>query len=199
MNPRKTLIGSLALAILMSSGAALAHKHDHDGHKHKHGRHDSQTALAQSKISAADAVARAEKDSGARAYNLDLDMHRGQAVYEIDLTGDKQEHEIRINAETGDIIARKSEHDDDQPRTANISLQEAITNAERELGGKVVDAELEGHGPGHHYDIKLIKEDGSRIHAEISGEDGKILQKMEKAPRHGGKGQNPPPAPPSKS
>lgn len=196
----KTLITTFGLSALLASGGVLAHQHERHGGKHGHqGYSETDTALAQSAIAAQDAVARAEKDSGAHAHNLDLDMYRGRAVYEIELFDDKQEYEIRVDAVSGEIISRKSEYDDELPRIAAISLQQAIATAERELGGKVVDAEREGRSSGLVYEIKLVKEDGSRIHADISAEDGKVLRHMEKMPHHGGRGQDMPPVAPGKS
>lgn len=187
-----TLKKTLILATLIASGSALAQS-GHHGHKHH--RPDLTSALAQIKISAQDAIASAEKDSNARAYTLELDLRHGKATYDIELFDDKQEHDIRIDAATGDIIARSSEYEDKLPRSAKLSLSDAIANAEHELGGKVIDAELEGKSAAMSYDIKLIKEDGTRIRADINGEDGKILNKTEKTPRKNTTGDSGKPAP----
>ena len=67
MTKQKTIL-ALGLAALLGSGLALA-DHDHKGHKgHKHGgpRQDV-VALEQSKISAAQAIAIAEKETNATA------------------------------------------------------------------------------------------------------------------------------------
>ena len=101
MTTQKTFLAALGLAALLSSSLALA-DHDHKGHKHGGPRQDV-VALEQSKISAAQAIAIAEKDTNATADNLDLELHRGSAVYEIDLHDDKQEYEIRVDAITGEI------------------------------------------------------------------------------------------------
>ncbi|MDO5090864.1 MAG: PepSY domain-containing protein [Cardiobacteriaceae bacterium] len=168
MTIRKTLI----LSALLASGLAAAH--DHGGKHHKRG--DLQAALAQVKISALDAIASAEKDTGARAKNIDLELRRGKAVYDIDLFDDKQEYEIRIDAESGSIVSRKTEIDDDLPKSVAISLAQAVETAERDIGGKVVDAELE---KGIVYEVKLVKDDGTRHFAHISAESGNIVDSGE--------------------
>ena len=200
MTTQKTFLAALGLAALLSSSLALA-DHDHKGHKHGGPRQDV-VALEQSKISAAQAIAIAEKDTNATADNLDLELHRGSAVYEIDLHDDKQEYEIRVDAITGEITARKSEYEDDLPRRGTITITQAIETAERETGAKVVEADLDGKRSGLVYEIELIGSDGSRHFADISADDGKILRSgVKKRPPHMGMkdGNNQPPPPPAEA
>ena len=200
MTTQKTFLTTLGLAALLSSSLALA-DHDHKGHKHGGPRQDV-VALEQSKISAAQAIAIAEKDTNATADNLDLELHRGSAVYEIDLHDDKQEYEIRVDAISGEITARTSAYEDKLPRRGTITLTQAIETAERETGAKVVEADLDGKRSGLVYEIELIGSDGSRHFADISADDGKILRSGEKKrPPHMGMkdGNNPPPPPPAEA
>ena len=200
MTTQKTFLAALGLAALLSSSLALA-DHDHKGHKHGGPRQDV-VALEQSKISAAQAIAIAEKDTNATADNLDLELHRGSAVYEIDLHDDKQEYEIRVDAITGEITARKSEYEDKLPRRGTITITQAIETAERETGAKVVEADLDGKRSGLVYEIELIGSDGSRHFADISADDGKILRSgVKKRPPHMGMkdGNNQPPPPPAEA
>ena len=200
MTTQKTFLTTLGLAALLSSSLALA-DHDHKGHKHGGPRQDV-VALEQSKISAAQAIAIAEKDTNATADNLDLELHRGSAVYEIDLHDDKQEYEIRVDAITGEITKRQSEYEDDLPRRGTITITQAIETAERETGAKVVEADLDGKRSGLVYENELIGSDGSRHFADIRADDGKILRSGEKKrPPHMGMkdGNNPPPPPPAEA
>ena len=190
----KTLL-ALGLTALIGNTPTLAgHGHDHD---HKGPRKDI-IALEQSKISAAQAIAIAEKDTGATADNLELELKRGNAVYEIDLHDDKQEYEIRVDAISGEITARQSEYEDKLPRRGTITLAQAIETAEKETGAKTVEADLEGKRGGLMYEIELLGND-TRYDVDISADDGKVLRKDEKKrpPRMGGMkdGQTPPPPP----
>ncbi len=200
MTTQKTLLAALGLAALFGSNLALA---DHD-HGPKHGGPRKEIiALEQSKISAAQAIAIAEKDTKATADNLDLELHRGSAVYEIDLHDDKQEYEIRVDAITGEITKRQSEYEDDLPRRGTITITQAIETAERETGAKVVEADLDGKREGLVYEIELIGSEGVRYDVDISADDGKVLRNIEKKrpphmggmPPHGKDGKNPPPPP----
>ena len=200
MTTQKTFLATLGLAALLSSSLAFA-DHDHKGHKHGGPRQDV-VALEQSKISAVQAIAIAEKDTNATADNLDLELHRGSAVYEIDLHDDKQEYEIRVDAITGEITKRQSEYEDDLPRRGTITITQAIETAERETGAKVVEADLDGKRSGLVYEIELIGSDGNRYDVDISADDGKVLRKNEKKrPPHMGMkdGNNPPPPPPAEA
>ena len=200
MTTQKTFLAALGLAALLSSSLALA-DHGYKGHKHGGPRQDV-VALEQSKISAAQAIAIAEKDTKATADNLDLELHRGSAVYEIDLHDDKQEYEIRVDAITGEITKRQSEYEDDLPRRGTITITQAIETAERETGAKVVEADLDGKRSGLVYEIELIGSDGNRYDVDISADDGKVLRKNEKKrPPHMGMkdGNNPPPPPPAEA
>jgi len=183
----KTLL-ALGLTALIGSTPALA-GHDHD-HGHKGPRKDV-VALEQSKISAAQAIAIAEKDTGATADNLELELKRGNAVYEIDLHDDKQEYEIRVDAISGEITARKSEYEDKLPRRGTITLAQAIESAEKETGAKTVEADLEGKRGGLMYEIGLIGND-TRYDVDISADDGKVLRSEARPGKHGKHGKRPP-------
>lgn len=165
--------------------------HGHKNFGGKRGGRGTAIALAESKISAAQAIASAEQDSSARAYELDLGMYRDQPAYEVELHDGKQELTVRIHAVSGEIIARSSEVDHDAPPSADVSLSEAIEIAEKALDGTVVDAELDTYGSASAYKMRLHKADGTRLHAFIDAQDGKVLNSVERQPRPFNRGNRP--------
>ena len=170
MTKQKTIL-ALGLAALLGSGLALA-DHDHKGHKHGGPRQDV-VALEQSKISAAQAIAIAEKETNATADSLDLEMKRGAAVYDIELFDSAQEYEIRVDAVSGEIVGRKSEQKANLPAKSAISLTQAVETAEGQGKGKVVEADLDGRRDGSVvYEIEVINSDGSRYDTDGSAADG---------------------------
>lgn len=182
MNIRTTFLTTLGVGAMLATAIATAHGHQ------KHGKHEAYVALGQSKISAIEAINAAERSSGAQAENLELDMHRGHAVFEIDLFDDKMEYEIHIDAQSGDIISRQSEYDDSLPRPTKISLAQAIEIAEAETGAKTVDADREGRSSGIIYEIKLLAEDGTRHYVDVHSEDGRIIDsgfRQARSDKHG--------------
>ena len=183
MTKTKTLT-TLGLAALCGSSLAFA-GHDH-GHK-------GLAALEQSKISAAQAIATAEKDTGATADSIDLKLKRDAVIYEIELFDSAQEYEIRIDATSGEILSRKSGQKANPPAKSAVSLSQAIETAEGQGKGKVVEAELEGRRDGSVvYETKVIGSDGSRYDIDVSASDGKVLRSEARPDKHGKHGKRPP-------
>jgi uncharacterized membrane protein YkoI len=58
--------------------------------------------------------------------------------------------------------------------SAQTSLTTAIESAERQTGGKVIDAETEKHGDQVRYDLKVASADGSSQEVKIDGATGKV-------------------------
>ena len=174
MTTQKTLLAALGLAALFGSNLALA---DHN-HGPKHGGPRKEIiALEQSKISAAQAIAIAEKETNATADSLDLEMKRGAAVYDIELVDSAQEYEIRVDAVSGEIVGRKSEQKANLPAKSAISLTQAVETAEGQGKGKVVEADLDGRRDGSVvYEIEVINSDGSRYDIDVSAADGTVLR-----------------------
>ena len=134
----KTLTAFGLAALCGSSLAFAGHGHGHKG----------LAALEQSKISAAQAIATAEKDTGATADSIDLKLKRDAVIYEIELFDSAQEYEIRIDATSGEIFSRKSGQKANPPAKSAVSLSQAIETAEGQGKGKVVEADLEGRRDG---------------------------------------------------
>lgn len=225
MKTRHTLFAVLGLSALLAGGQALADgwrgKCDNQqdarcqmgpkdgqgqpgrGHKEpgkKRGGRAADVALQQSKISAAQAIATAEKETDARAYELDVGMHREQPVFEVELHDGKQEYAVRVHGVTGEIVARKSEVDDSAPKNAAVTLTQAIEIAETALGSKVVDIELDTYSNALAYEVRLLKADGIRQYAFVDAQDGKVLDSGDRPARAGKRpdgapGQQPVPAP----
>ena len=160
----KTFLASLSLATLLTATSATADQRD------------EQQALAQSKISAAQAVAIAEKASGAHADNLELDMKNGRAVFDLDLRNGQKEYDIHVDAVSGDIIKNSQETDNDPQHNPGINMAQAIAAAEKAVAGKVVDAELENTQQGLIYQTELLGSNGERHYVDIDAADGKVLR-----------------------
>ena len=179
----KTLTAFGLAALCGSSLAFAGHGHGHKG----------LAALEQSKISAAQAIATAEKDTGATADSIDLKLKRDAVIYEIELFDSAQEYEIRIDATSGEILSRKSGQKANPPSKSAVSLSQAIETAEGQGKGKVVEAELEGRRDGSVvYETKVISSDGSRYDIDVSASDGKVLRSEARPGKHGKHGKRPP-------
>ncbi len=67
--------------------------------------------LSEAKISLVDAIGIAEKHIGGKAIDADLDTSLGKVVYDVSVIKDTAEHEVRIDAITGDVITAKIDKD----------------------------------------------------------------------------------------
>ena len=67
--------------------------------------------LAEAKISLVDAIGIAEKHIGGKAIDADLDSDFGKVVYDVSVIKDTTEHEVRIDAITGDVLGTQIDKD----------------------------------------------------------------------------------------
>lgn len=67
--------------------------------------------LSEAKISLVDAIGIAEKHIGGKAIDADLDSDFGKVVYDVSVIKDTTEHEVRIDAVTGDVIGTQIDKD----------------------------------------------------------------------------------------
>ncbi len=67
--------------------------------------------LSEAKISLVDAIGIAEKHIGGKAIDADLDSNLGKVVYDVSVIKDAAEHEVRIDAVTGDVMTAKIDKD----------------------------------------------------------------------------------------
>ncbi|WP_165843879.1 PepSY domain-containing protein [Phenylobacterium kunshanense] len=129
-------------------------------------------AMAQSAVQAAQprivslsqAVATAETELGARAFDAELDRSGGQLVYEVDLVKAGRPIEAHIDATTGRLIRHTTptrlripfaNQDAKAAQGAPRSLSETIELIERSTHGRVTEIGLERAGGRHYYDVEL--------------------------------------------
>ncbi len=65
--------------------------------------------LEEAKISLTEAIQIAEKHVGGKAIEADLDRENGKAVYDVSVIKAESEHEVRLDAVTGDVLRVKEE------------------------------------------------------------------------------------------
>lgn len=70
---------------------------------------DEANAIAQAKISMAQAIQKAEDDTQAKAVEADFDHDNGKWIYEVSTLKLGTKYELKIDAQSGEIINRKEE------------------------------------------------------------------------------------------
>ena len=137
-------------------------------------------------ISLDDAVAKFKEtfpEEGIEISGVELDEDDGKYAYDIQGFKENKEYEVKIDAETGDILAQEEEVDDDNDDLDDdiaidfatiITPQEAMTKALENNTGYVKSYELD-----HNDDGKLVYEidieDGDDV--ELDAETGDIIHK----------------------
>ena len=137
-------------------------------------------------ISLDDAVAKFKEtfpEEGIEISGVDLDEDDGKYAYDIQGFKENKEYEVKIDAETGDILAQEEEVDDDNDDLDDdiaidfatiITPQEAMTKSLENNTGYVKSYELD-----HNDDGKLVYEidieDGDDV--ELDAETGDIIHK----------------------
>lgn len=137
-------------------------------------------------ISLDDAVAKFKEtftEEGIEVSGVELDEDDGKYAYDIQGFKENKEYEVKIDAESGDILAQEEETDDDNDDLDDdiaidfiniISPQEAMTKALENNTGYVKSYELD-----HNDDGKLVYEidieDGDDV--ELDAQTGDILHK----------------------
>lgn len=137
-------------------------------------------------ISLDDAVAKFKEtfpEEGIEISGVDLDEDDGKYAYDIQGFKENKEYEVKIDAETGDILAQEEEVDDDNDDLDDdiaidfatiITPQDAMEKALENNKGYVKSYELD-----HNDDGKLVYEidveDGDDV--ELDAETGDIIHK----------------------
>lgn len=167
----KILVATLASTLAVSMAHAGTAKGDLE-------------ALHSAKLSMTDAIHMAEQKGNGTAIDAEIDTDDGSAVYTVEVLSrdGKKLTEYKLDARTGQL--READNEPFQKvftrlkpqelANAQTSLATAIGSAERQTGGKVIEAETEKDGKQVRYDLKLAQADGSTHEMKIDGSTGKV-------------------------
>lgn len=120
------------------------------------------------------AVAIAEKALSAQAIEADLDMRKGQPIYDIELVRGDRLYEATVDARTGKLLAtdyRRLESlwaswfDKQRLSRPAMPMSAMLAALEAETGGRVEEASLETDGGRAVYEVELTTQAGT---AEIA-------------------------------
>lgn len=117
------------------------------------------------KITLAEAVASAESQFQARAYDAEFDMDLGDMVYEVSLVKNGKPMEVLIDATTGKVVRQSKPIRARLPivgehlkaaQTAPRTLTQTIAMVEEATKGRVAEIGLERRGGRHYYEVELV-------------------------------------------
>jgi uncharacterized membrane protein YkoI len=115
------------------------------------------------------AISIAETHSGGKALDVSFENRHGKPAYRVKTLQNNQVWEGLVDANSGQIIGRgKSTHEskldrEDKAelaglRTAKTTLAQATATAERQSGGKAIDAGLEETRGKVAYEVEIVKD-----------------------------------------
>lgn len=145
-----TLVGTLGLGLSTTASAVSSREAD---------------ALNKSTVSLTQATQIAEKQEPGKTIGAEFDIEKDRAIWEVKVLGAAGVKEYKIDASTGAVVKVEDEHirgklinfvtgmNLKDLNGAKTSLAQAITDAEKKMGGKAVKAEVEHERGAVQYDI----------------------------------------------
>ncbi|MYL43844.1 PepSY domain-containing protein [Virgibacillus salexigens] len=118
---------------------------------------------------------------------LELDKDRNQAVYEVEVIEKSKEHDLKLDADTGEVLREKSKDinkddddiEDDVKLDMNnedlIGVEKAKEIAKNNFDGKVVSIELDDDDNRLIYELEL-KNGKKEADFDIDAKNGEILE-----------------------
>lgn len=178
MHPSKILLiifATLWLGGTFCGSARAEHEHPRD-----------LTALASVKTSLAQAIGTVEQQNGGQAVKAEYHERNGVPVYGITVLAGGKEGKTLIDPMSGKILKTAQEGllsrvfgDDASERagikTSKLSLGAAVTMAEKQSGGKVVEADFKDKHGKPRFEVELVK-DGTSQEIVIDGVSGQIVK-----------------------
>ncbi|WP_405716638.1 MULTISPECIES: PepSY domain-containing protein [unclassified Streptomyces] len=185
---RKIVIAAVTAAVLVGGGAATAVAFaDDDGH----GREvrSSVASDGTARVDVKDAAAAAVKAVPGTVTEAELDDEDGGLVWELDVYGsDKVWHDVTVDAGNAKVLGKHTSDDDDDhgddrdrhaPRSAPVSLNEAVDAALKANPGTVTSVDLDDDHDGRsgkalHWEVDVRGKDGKRHELNVDAKSGKV-------------------------
>lgn len=140
---------------------------------------DAVTAT-QAKVSLDQAMQIAKQKAQGDIISAEFDDEKG-GKYEVEITDGQNSHEVKINANTGEVIKVKQETLDKEDlaeysayRQAKVPLTQAMQTASQTVGGQVVGGEFSLEKGKALYEIEVVK--ANQVYdVEVDANTGSIL------------------------
>lgn len=137
------------------------------------------------KVSAGEAASIALDDVG-EAVVTSVELESDGAYWDVDLTGPKQEHEVKVHSDNGKVADRDSDDDSDDwkedsavAKAASINIDEAVSAASSDLpNASVTSVELEGNPSNPKWEVEMRTDDGETT-VTVNAKDGSILKQYD--------------------
>lgn len=128
----------------------------------------------------------ASKETAGKIVEAESDSFDGIRVYEVDMLDGKTVRQVRINAQSGNIISVRSkrlsslvnrlieDEDTKAARNSNISLLDYLVAVEQKTGGEVTEINLDSEKSGIYIEVTTVK-DGIEQEITVDPKTGNIV------------------------
>lgn len=170
----------VAVIALGTTSAALASSGEKENAKEV-------SAVLNAKTTISRAIATAETQSGGRAMKVDVEDENGAYLYEIKTVSKDKVSEVFVDPASGKIVRTDDESliakvfdKEDQAEFAKlagspVTLATAIATAEKETGGRAIDAAFEDEDGGTLFEVEIAKD--KAVHkVMIDATSGKVVK-----------------------
>ncbi|WP_042147276.1 PepSY domain-containing protein [Paucisalibacillus sp. EB02] len=130
-------------------------------------------------ISPEEAIEIAQSEQDGYVESVELEREHGYVYYEVDF--ENPDHDVYIDASTGEVL-RVEWDDDDRDEYNNkqnlesiMSIEEAKEIAVAEVGGKVIEVDLDEDDGRYEYELEL-RTDRGEAEITIDAESGEIIE-----------------------
>ena len=168
---KKMFTAIIAAAVLATTGAVAA----------TNGMTSTKAAqFAQAKVSTSQAIDAAERKVGGHASEVDFKHKNGSSYYKVEVLANQQKHEVKIDANSGQVLSSEVETEQDSDHVKNatppaISLKQAIAAAEAKTGGRAKEADLERKNDQVYYDVEVLVNNGQKQKVKVDAANGAVL------------------------
>ena len=138
--------------------------------------HQPVAAVAQTKVSAEQAIATAQKLVGGQATDVQLQGKYGTPVYKVEVRNGTQEHTLYIDAASGKVLGSKVDTEWKPVRQTAVSLERAIQIAQGKIQGRVMEAERDRSLLGQVvYKVDILAANNVPHKVVVDASNGRVL------------------------
>ena len=137
--------------------------------------HQPVAAVAQTQVSAAQAIATAQKLVGGQATDVQLQGKYGTPVYKVEVRNGTQEHTLYIDAASGKVLGSKVDTEWKPVRRTAVSLERAIQIAQGNIQGRVMEAERDWSLGQVVYEVRILAANNVPHKVVVDASNGRVL------------------------
>lgn len=126
-------------------------------------------------VSAAQAIATAQKQAGGQATELHLKGKYGTPVYEVEVRNGQREHTVYVDAASGKVLGNKVETEWKPLRQTAVSLERAISIAQGKINGRILEAERDTNRGQVVYKVEILSTDNVPYKVIVDADNGSVL------------------------